>query len=148
MQISSAYARESDLKMKLQYAALLILMLACSARAQDLHCDVNNGKAVTSLDELPAQILDLLGRDRTGTASIADIGGKFNPSDVIIDDSVPMRRLVGGIAGHDCIWLTVEYGGIGHYQKKLEYRLADNIWAQVKGANSARAPSAPPAAVR
>ena len=125
--------------MNLKYAALLILTLAFSAQAcaQELHCDVTNGKAVTSLDELPAQILDLLGRDKTGTQGIADIGGKFNPSDVIIDDSVPMRRLVGGIAGHDCIWLTVEYGGIGHYQKKLEYRLADSIWAQVKGANSA-----------
>ena len=136
--------------MNLKYAALLILTLAFSAQAcaQELHCDVTNGKAVTSLDELPAHILDLLGRDKTGTQGIANIGGKFNPSDVIIDDSVPMPRLVGGIAGHDCIWLTVEYGGIGHYQKKLEYRLADNSWVQVKAANSERAPSAPPTAVR
>ena len=136
--------------MKLHHAALFVFMLGASVpiHAQDAHCNAHDGKAVISLDELPAQVQDLLGRDRTGTASIADIGGKFNPSDVIIDDSVPMRRLVGGIAGHDCIWLTVEYGGIGHYQKKLEYRLADNIWVQVKAANSEQTPSAPPTAVR
>lgn len=136
--------------MNLKYGALLILTLAFSAQvcAQDLHCDVTNGKAVASLDELPAQILDLLGRDKTGTQGIANIGGKFNPSDAIVDHSVPMRRLVTGVAGLDCIWLTVEYGGVGHYQKKLEYRLVDKNWAQVKGANSERAPSAPPAALR
>ena len=136
--------------MNLKYGALLILTLAFSAQvcAQDLHCDVTNGKAVASLDELPAQILDLLGRDKTGTQGIANIGGKFNPSDAIVDHSVPMRRLVTGVAGLDCIWLTVEYGGVGHYQKKLEYRLVDKNWAQVKGANSEWAPSAPPAALR
>ena len=136
--------------MKLKYAALLILTLAFSAQAgaQNVHCDVTNGKAVTSLDELPAQILDLLGRDKTGTQGIANIGGEFNPSDAIVDHSVPMRRLVNGVAGLECIWLTVEYGGVGHYQKKLEYRLVDKNWAQVKGANSERAPSAPPAALR
>lgn len=136
--------------MKLKYAALLIFMLGCSTQAcaQDSRCDGDEGKAVTSLDKLPAQILDLLGHDKTGTSGIADIGGKFNPTDAIIDDSVPMRRLISGIAGHHCIWLTVEYGGVGHYQKKLEYRFSENSWVQVKTANSGWAPSVLPATVR
>ena len=25
--------------------------------------------------------------------------------------------MVNGVAGLECIWLTVEYGGVGHYQK-------------------------------
>lgn len=136
--------------MNLKYAALLMLTLACSAQAcaQDLHCDVNNGKAVTSLDELPAQILDLLGRDKAGTEGIANIGGKFNSSDAIVDHSVPTRRLVNGAAGLDCIWLTVEYGGVGHYQRKLEYRLVGQGWTQLTAKSAAMAPSAPPATGR
>lgn len=136
--------------MKLGHGVLLVFMMACSAQAcaQDSRCDADDRKAVASLDELPAQVLDLLGRARTGTAGIADIGGKFNPSDAIADDSIPMRRLVGGMAGHHCILLTVEYGGIGHYQKKLEYRLGGNGWVQIKDANEGRAPAAPPAVRR
>ena len=111
-----------------------------------LRCHQRQGRDIAG--RTAAQILDLLGRDKTGTQGIANIGGKFNSSDAIVDHSVPMRRLVNGVAGLDCIWLTVEYGSVGHYQKKLEYRLVDKNWAQVKGANAERAPSAPPAAVR
>lgn len=105
--------------MKPGYAAVLMLMLACppQSRAQDASCDADGRAAVTSLDALPAQVQDLLGRARPGIAGIADIGGKFNPSDVILDQTVPMRRLIGGVAGQRCIWLTVEYGGVGHYEK-------------------------------
>lgn len=132
----------------LHSAALLLLALACSAQAsaQDLHCHIDHGKAVTSLDQLPPQILALLERDKTGTDGIADIGGKFNPGDVIIDHSVPRRRLVGGVAGDDCIMLTVEYGGIGHYQKNLEYRLAAPGWTQLTATKAPRAPAHPPVA--
>jgi hypothetical protein len=103
---------------------------------------------VTSLNELPALVQDLLGRARPGVAGIADIGGKFNPGDVIIDDTVPMRRLIGGVAGHRCIRLTLEYGGVGHHEKKLEYQLIADSWIQVKGANPERAPAFLPATVR
>lgn len=136
--------------MKPGYAAVLMVMLACPAqsRAQDATCDADDRAAVTTLDALPAQVQYLLGRARPGIAGIADIGGKFNPSDVILDDTVPMRRLVGGVAGHRCIWLTVEYGGVGHYQKKLEYRLVADIWMQRKGADAERAPAVLPPAMR
>lgn len=103
---------------------------------------------MTSLDALPAQVQDLLERARPGVAGIADIGGKFNPSDVILDQSVPMRRLMGGVAGRRCIWLTVEYGGVGHYQKKLEYHLIAHNWMQIKGTHPERAPAVLPAGVR
>lgn len=136
--------------MKPGYAAVLMVMLACPAqsRAQDATCDADDRAAVTTLDVLPAQVQYLLGRARPGIAGIADIGGKFNPSDVILDDTVPMRRLVGGVAGHRCIWLTVEYGGVGHYQKKLEYRLIADIWMQLKGPDAERAPAVLPPAMR
>lgn len=123
-------------------------MLLCFAQtqAQDLRCDADEGKAVTSLDELPAQVLNLLERAKTGTSGISDIGGEFNPSDVIVDATVPMRRLVSGVISHRCIWLIVEYGGVGHYQKKLEYRRTENVWHQIAGAGIERAPSLAPAA--
>lgn len=127
-----------------------MLMLACTAqsRAQDASCDADDRAAVTSLDALPAQVQDLLGRARPGIDGIADIGGKFNPSDVILDQTVPMRRLIGGVAGQRCISLTVEYGGVGHYEKKLEYRLIAHSWVQIKGANAEWAPAALPPGIR
>lgn len=127
-----------------------MVVLACpvQSRAQDASCDADDRAAVTSLDALPAKVQDLLGRARPGIAGIADIGGKFNPTDVILDQTVPMRRLIGGVAGHRCIWLTVEYGGVGHYEKKLEYRLIANSWMQVKGANAEWAPAVLPPAIR
>lgn len=138
--------------MKPGYAAVLMLMLACPAQAQawaqDASCDAEDRTAVTSLDALPAQVQDLLGRARPGVAGIADVGGKFNPSDVILDQSVPMRRLIGGAAGQRCIRLTVEYGGVGHDRKTLEYQLIANNWMQLKGANPERAPAVLPAGVR
>lgn len=134
--------------MKAGVGAVLFFMLAVPAQAWagDTRCDTGDGKAVTSLDELPGRVLALLGRDKAGTAGIADIGGQFNPSDAITDASVPMRRLVAGGAGAHCIWLTVEYGGIGHYQKRLEYQLDAHGWTQTKGAQAPWAPAMLPAA--
>ena len=133
--------------MRTLYSVLVTLTLSCSAQvwAQAPQCDAIEGKVVASLGELPAKVQDILGRAKTGVSGIADIGGEFNPSDAIVDRSVPMRRLVSGAMGRSCIWLTIEYGGIGHYQKKLEYRLGDHGWTQVKDATSGRAPfRAPP----
>jgi hypothetical protein len=118
------------------------------ARAEDAQCHADGGKAVASLDELPAKVQDLLGRATTGIDGIADIGGKFNPSDAIIDNTVPMRRLVGGTTSHHCILLTIEYGGIGHHQKTLEFRLEETGWVLATDMRLKRAPAAPPAVGR
>lgn len=130
-------------------AVFFMAVMACSvqARGQDRECDASEGNAVRSLDELPAPVLDLLGR-QTGMSGIADLGGPFNPSDVIIDDSIPMRRLVSGVAGHHCIVLIVEYGGLGYHQKTLEYRLVADSWIQLREAKPRRAPPVLPAVIR
>ena len=126
-------------------AALFLLACCAQAAAQDVRCDAGAGKPVTLLRDLPLQVLDVLGYDKGGTAGIAEIGGKFNPGDFIVDNSVPMRRLVGGAAGTYCIALTVEYGGVGHYQKTLEFRLRRNGWVQTKGQKPELAPPVLPA---
>ena len=135
--------------MKLKkHGILLLLMVGCLAqvRAQESQCNTAEGKVLASLDELPAQILDLIGRSRTGIYGISDIGGKFNSSDAITDATVPMRRLVSGIVAPSCIGVVVEYGGVGHYQKNLEYRLTEGGWRQVAGAGLERAPRLAPVA--
>src|SRR5471030_1496390 len=113
--------------MKIVHAVLLNLLLIFSVGvfAQDMRCDASEGKPVASLDELPVKAQEILGRAKSGISGIADIGGKFNPSDAIIDDSIPGRRLISGVAGNSYIWLVVEYGGIGHYKKNLEYQLRE-----------------------
>lgn len=138
------------MRTKFKQVVLLFLMfgsLAC-ARAQDTPCHADGGKALASLDELPVQVQDLLGRATTGTEGIADIGGKFNPTDAILDKTVPMRRLVSGIVSYQCILLTIEYGGIGHDQKTLEFRLDGNRWVLVTDMKLKSAPAILPALAR
>jgi hypothetical protein len=115
---------------------LLLLLSSAPIHAQELPCDAERGKALMSIEELPAQVLYLLGRAKPGLDGIADIGGKFNPTDAIIDSALPMRRLVSGVMGARCIRLVVEYGGIGHYQKTQEYRRTGNVWLLTAGADT------------
>jgi hypothetical protein len=126
-------------------ACLLLLLCSAQLHAQDFSCDAERGKALMSIEELPAQVLYLLGHAKTGLDGIADIGGKFNPTDAIVDDTWPMRRLVSGVMGRHCIRLIVEYGGLGHYQKMQEYHRTENLWLQTAGAEIPRSPSSAPA---
>ena len=115
------------------------LVLFCAAQAawiplhaQDSPCDTEAQAAVKSLDELPVDVQGFLGREQVGTRGIADIGGKFNRSDVVLDASVPMRRFVSGIATPHCLRLIVEFGGVGYYQKQFEYVRIEQSWMQLK----------------
>lgn len=111
----------------------LLALCFSPIHAQDFPCNADGGKALKSLDQLPVQILVLLGRAKTGASGIADIGEKFNAIDVV-DETMPSRRLVSGSIGHSCIGLIVEYGGYSHYQKKLQYRRTESVWLLVSEA--------------
>lgn len=134
--------------MKILYSAFIFFTFAntSTALAVDAKCSLQDGKVLTSLKELPAQVLNILDYSKAGIYGIADIGGRFNPTDVILDDSLPMRRLVSGAIGRHCIYLTIEYGGIGHYEKQHEYWNRNGKWVEAQtGIRGPRAPDAPSA---
>lgn len=120
---------------------LLALLPAVSAHA----CPTDGLRPIASLTELPKEMLDLLGRHEGPRPRIADIGEKFNPSDIVFPDSGPQRRLVSGALSQDCIALKVEFGGIGHRTESLEFRRTVKGWAKTKGYYDDR-PMAPPVA--
>jgi hypothetical protein len=86
---------------------------------------------VASLKALPDEVQELLVRSSSGTAGISDLGGKFNPSDVISDASIPQSRFVSAYAGQDCWRVTVERGGRSYHLEELDFVLADHEWVQI-----------------
>ena len=105
--------------------------IAVQAQAQISSCDVSHDHALASLNELPVEVQGLLGRSVKGVSGIADMNEKFNPSDVIWDPAIPMRRLVNGAASDTCIRMTVEHGGRGYYTEQLEFHLTVHGWVKV-----------------
>ena len=120
--------------MKLRFLFLFWALLGWlyPVYAQDSACNMEEGAVVNSLTKLPYEVQELLGRSKHDLDGIADVGEKFNSGDVIASSSVPMRRLVSGIAGTNCIRLVVEHGGSGYGKTQLEFERLERGWIQVK----------------
>jgi hypothetical protein len=89
-----------------------------------------NGAAVTevrSLEALPNQLRQLLPSSTSGVDGMADRGGRFNATDVIVHDW-PMRRFVLAAIGTSCAVVAVEYGGRAHGFELTEYLLTGEGW--------------------
>ena len=112
-------------------AAVLLSALLAAVQAQA--CPAGVARPISSLSELPKDVLNLLGRLEKPQPVIADIGENFNPSDVIYPNSPPQRRLVSGIASKDCVELKVEFGGIAHYTEQVEFQDTWRGWVTTKG---------------
>jgi len=100
------------------------------ARARGESCNTASARNISSLNVLPEQVQVLLGRANAGVSGIADIGDKFNRTDLIQDTSVPMRRLMKGLMSDTCIWLTIERGGRGYWIEQLEFQLSAQGWTK------------------
>ena len=99
--------------------ALLILLAACvktpvtaDKGQESVEWAGHIFHEVRNLKELPAGVQSALGVGKSGLDGIADHGGKYNPTDVILSD-LPMRRfLFAGVDG-DATLVAVEHGGEG-----------------------------------
>jgi hypothetical protein len=74
--------------------------------------------------------------------SIADPGGNWNPSDVIVDRSVPRRRLIWAGSAGGRWFIRYEHGGIGEHEHILVYDVSGSgiLW---RGGGSAAARGSP-----
>lgn len=101
-----------------------------SSQQKSSTCDPEPVRSLNSLNELPEQVQFLLERANAGIAGIADIGEKFNKTDVVDDATIPMRRLVKGVMNSTCIRLSVERGGRGYMVEQLEFQLSVQGWSK------------------
>jgi hypothetical protein len=119
--------------MNMQRYSFVVIILALSAvfgaaltRAED-RCSGATVTEVRSLEALPIQLRHLFPSSTSGVDGIADRGGRFNATDVIVHDW-PMRRFVMAAVGTSCAVVAVEYGGRAHGFELTEYRLTGEGW--------------------
>ena len=110
----------------------LSVLVCISAEAQQLmHCEPRQGRVLRSVNELPDQVQAPIGHSVEGASGIADLNEKFNPTDVILDPSVPSRRIVSGFISDSCIRLAIEHGGRGRYTEHVEFQLTPQGWHKI-----------------
>jgi hypothetical protein len=133
------YINNTEVQTMFRYPTLFCLALfACSqayAQSQSLHCEAEPTRIVASLKELPGEVQQLLALSSSGTGGIADSGSNFNPSDMIVDPSIPQSRYVTGKTGADCIRVTLERGGRGYHFEQIEFALSAHTWVQISRTN-------------
>lgn len=99
---------------------LLICFPSASALASDGNSCASNPaiQVAERFTDLPAEIrADLL-----IDGAIADVGGKFNATDFIIDDSLPSRRFVQAGFPENKWFIWIEHGGNSRHDDVLGYR--------------------------
>ena len=112
----------------------LVLYFLCvfstSAYAADTKpiCNPPPPISVSALIELPAQIQDFLLHDGPNGRGTADIGEKYNATDVIDDDAAPRQRFMSALLGSDCVQVTIERGGRGYSISILTFQKDGDSW--------------------
>ena len=66
---------------------------------------------VHSTSDLPPAIVAICAGDKN---NLAEPGGKWNPTDVVIDPTLPSKRLIWAAKGGDYYVMHYERGGIAH----------------------------------
>lgn len=91
---------------------------------------------VNATSDLPPAIVALCAGDKN---NLAEPGGKWNPTDVVIDATLPSKRLIWAAKGDDYYVVHYERGGIAHTFHILIAKLGKNdakpktVWSAVGG---------------
>src|ERR1700761_8678389 len=93
-------------------ALIAFLSLLTTALAQDAAA----WGVIRTLKQLPPEVDVFLIND--GPKGIADRNGEFNPTDVVEDASVPMRRFVIAALSTERLIVEIEHGGRAHNFQK------------------------------
>jgi len=110
---------------------VLVVGATCAAAADTaLRIDTRSLVEVRMLAALPRDVTSALGRQKAGVQGIADVGEKFNATDVV-DSRLPMRRLVVGGASSASVLVAYEQGGYSHSFHAVAFSLGSSGWSQV-----------------
>ena len=105
-------------------------------RAQDRKAlqDASRFHEIHSTRDLPPPIVALCARRQN---NLAEPGGKWNATDVVVDTTLPSKRLIWAAVGGDYYVVHYERGGIAHTFHILVANLAKNeakaVWSAVGG---------------
>ena len=91
---------------------------------------------IHSTSDLPPPIVALCAGDKN---NLAEPGGKWNPTDVVLDANLPNKRLIWAAKGGDYYVVHYERGGIAHTFHILVAKLATKdvkpktVWSALGG---------------
>jgi hypothetical protein len=102
-----------------------LLALASAAHAAPA-CTPVPWDPVWTVKELPQGVQAAL----RGANGMADAGGSFNATDVG-DSSLPMRRMIVGVIGADCVHVSVERGGRAPSRYRQAFQRDGSHWILV-----------------
>lgn len=121
----AAYAVAASTSQSVAQSASLHPPASLVASAGELH-------AVEALDELPVAILagsfSLPGGGKASGWVLAAPGAAWNPTDVIVDASLPGRRMIVALCGASACALSYERGGIAHVYYVAGFARAGSSW--------------------
>jgi hypothetical protein len=138
----------STQKLRMKYIVVYLLCAVaiqslCSADviklpAQDRRAlqDASRFHEIHSTRDLPPPIVALCAGDKN---NLAEPGGKWNPTDVVVDTTLPSKRLIWAAVGGDFYVVHYERSGIAHTFHILVANLAKNdvkpkvVWSAVGG---------------
>jgi hypothetical protein len=102
-------------------------------------CPARGATEIKSLSGLPTPLRALLPPTGHGLDDIADRGGRFNATDVVIH-TLPRRRFTLAAVSGDCAVIAIEYGGIAQGFEIVEYHLAQGVWSVTNRTSASREP--------
>lgn len=91
---------------------------------------------IHSTSDLPLPVVTLCAGDKN---NLAEPGGKWNATDVVMDTTLPGKRLIWAAVGDDYYVVHYERGGIAHTFHILVAKLAKNdtkpksVWKAIGG---------------
>ena len=106
-------------------------------------CNGANSTEAHSLAALPSEVAAALGQGRHGGEGIADHGGRFLATDVILagEEGLPWRRFSSAAISSDCIWVAVEHGGRGYFVELWFFELSKDGWHGYERPRISKVPS-------
>jgi hypothetical protein len=107
-----------------------------SANDRKVLQDSSRFHEVDSTGDLPPPIVALCAGEKD---KLAEPGGKWNPTDVVMDPSLPSKRLIWAAVGGDYYVVHYERGGIAHTYHTLVANLGKHeakpklVWCAMGG---------------
>jgi hypothetical protein len=111
--------------------AFWLLISATSSVAADPSLYINRFSMVEvgSVEGLPKDVKEILGRQNTGAEGIADKWEKFSATDVV-DNHLPMRRFITGGSGTVFAVVAYEQGGRGYSIQAATFGMHGSGWVK------------------
>ncbi len=112
--------------------AILIAGLAmCSANASEIVCIPMHPRLISSISELPSEVIDSLRSERYSYYPILEIGSPFRSNRDADGDEVEQLRVEAGAVDGDCLMVSVKSSVIGKPVQTMIFSRDAKGWRRV-----------------